>query len=143
MKNEVNLVGYVGKDAIVQTFDSGSKVSMFTVATTKTWQDKDGNEQSKTQWHNVAAWKYLANVTIQKGMMVYVEGELTYRKYTDKDNVERIHTEIIATKLYEIKRQIRDTIPSPTESDIPPLRGATDRMNTGLTGSEEVDDLPF
>lgn len=142
MINEVTLVGYVGKDATVQTFDSGSKVSLFAVATTKTYKDKAGNEQSKTEWHNVAAWGYLANVTIRKSMMVMVKGELVYRKYTDKDNVERTHTEIIATRLYEVARQVRDTVPLPTEADMPPLKGAVDRMNTGLTGTEG-DDLPF
>lgn len=138
--NEVTLVGNCGKDASVQTFETGSKVSIFTLATTKTWTDKAGNEQSKTEWHNVAAWNFLANVTIQKGMMVMVVGELVYRKYTDKDNVERIHTEIVAKKLYEIKRQVRDSVPLPTESDMPPLPGATARMNAETT---EVDGVPF
>ena len=142
MINEVTLVGYVGKDATVQTFDSGSKVSMFTVATSKTYKDKNGDEQTKTEWHNIAAWGYLANVTICKGMMVMLKGELVYRKYTDKENIERIHTDIVATRLYEVHRQVRDTVPLPTEADMPPLKGAVDRMNTGLTDTEG-DNLPF
>lgn len=129
MINEVTIVGYVGKDAQVQTFDTGRKVSLFRVATTKEYKTKAGETQSSTQWHTVSAWGHLAEMSIKKGMLVYVKGELVYRKYTDKDDREQTVTEIIPYKMYECVRQVRDSVPMPTESDLPMRPGAAEYIN--------------
>jgi single-strand DNA-binding protein len=139
MINEVTLVGYLGADAQVTTFDNGRKVSMFRIATSKTYTDAKGQEQIKTEWHNIVAWGFLADIPAKKGMMMFVKGEINYRKYTDKDNIERHVTDIVPKFMYEIVRKVRDHIPAPTESDIPPLFGAASRMNS----TADVDDTPF
>ena len=138
MINEVTLVGYIGADAQITTFENGRKVSMYLIATSKTYTDSKGQEQTKTEWHNIAAWGFLADIPAKKGMMMMVKGEIVYRKYTDKENIERTTTDIVAKSMYEIVRKVREQIPTPTESDIPPLHGAASRMNTPVN-----EDAPF
>lgn len=140
MINEVTLVGYVGADAQVTAFENNRKVSVFRLATSKYYKDSKGDEQTKTEWHSIAAWGYLADIPAKKGMMMMVKGEIVYRKYTDKDNVERTITDIVAKSMYEIVRKVRDHVPGPTEADMPPLPGAVDRMNKAVP---QEDDVPF
>jgi len=139
MINEVTLVGYVGADAQVTSFDNGRKVSIYRIATSKTYKDAKGDEQIKTEWHNIAAWGFLADIPAKKGMMMLVKGEIIYRKYTDKENIERTITDIVAKSMYEIVRKVRENVPAPTEADIPPLAGAASRMNS----VPAEDDTPF
>jgi single-strand DNA-binding protein len=140
MINQVTLVGYVGKDAKVETFDTGRKVAIFSLATSRTYTDKNNHEHTITQWHNIAAWGHLAELKVHKGMMYMVHGEVTYRKYTDKNDIERIHTDIVATRMYEITRQSKNDIPMPTEADMPVRTGAAAMMNKDVA---VMDDLPF
>jgi single-strand DNA-binding protein len=98
--NKVILVGRLGADPELKRLPTGSEVCSFSVATSDTWDDKQGQRQERTEWHRVSVWgkqaaacaKYLA-----KGRQVYVEGSLRARKYTGKDGVERTAIEINAT----------------------------------------------
>lgn len=103
--NHVILVGHLGRDATLYALNNGKQCVTFQIATSKRWRDKDGDQQSRTDWHNVVCWGYLADraSNYKKGEKVTVSGELTYRKYVDKNSVERTHTEIVA---YEIADNI-------------------------------------
>ena len=96
--NKVIIVGNVGADPEVVSFDGGGKIANLTIATSEHWKDKDGNPQERTDWHRIVANGGLAEVVekyVKKGAKLYCEGSLRTRKYTDNNNVERWVTEII------------------------------------------------
>lgn len=100
--NKVILVGNLGKDPEVRFTNSGSAVARLAVATSEVWNDRDGNRQERTEWHNVVVWgkqgehcgQYLA-----KGRQVYVEGSIRTRSYDDKSGTKRYVTEVVAQRV--------------------------------------------
>jgi single-strand DNA-binding protein len=100
--NKVILVGNLGKDPEVRFTNSGSAVARLAVATSEVWNDRDGNRQERTEWHNVVVWgkqgehcgQYLA-----KGRQVYVEGSIRTRSYDDKTGTKRYVTEVVAQRV--------------------------------------------
>jgi single-strand DNA-binding protein len=99
MVNKVTLIGNLGRDPEMSRLESGAIVGRFSVATTDSYKDKEGNWQNQTEWHDVIVWNEKAEHAekyFKKGSTVYVEGKLTHRKYTDKSNIERYVTEIVA-----------------------------------------------
>lgn len=109
MINKVILVGNVGLDPEVRTTDSGIKVARLKVATTERQYDKQTNESKElTEWHTIILWRGLAEVTekyVKKGSQLYIEGRLRTREWTDKDNIKRYSTEIIADELKLLGRK--------------------------------------
>lgn len=100
--NKVIILGFLGQDP--ESFDTkdGGKVTTISVATQESWKGKDGNEETKTEWHRIVFFKKLAEIAAQyltKGSRVYVEGSLTTRKYTTKGGEERSSVEIIASTM--------------------------------------------
>src|SRR5688500_17958909 len=98
--NKVIIVGNVGKDPEVRTFQNGGRVCNFSVATSESWKDKaSGEKKERTEWHRVSilndALVGIAEKYLKKGSKVYLEGQLETRKYTDKDCAERYTTEIV------------------------------------------------
>lgn len=98
--NRLSIIGNLGGDPEVKTVNSGDRCVSFSVATSESWKDKStGEKRERTQWHRVTAWgdgvvdycdRYL-----QKGSKVLVEGPMEYRKWTDKDGVERQMSEVV------------------------------------------------
>jgi single-strand DNA-binding protein len=100
--NKAMLIGNVGQDPEIRTIPSGSRVAQFSVATTRRWNDKSGQQQEKTEWHRIVAWEKLVDIIeryVKKGDRIYVEGEIEYRQYQDKDNVTKYATEIRAREV--------------------------------------------
>lgn len=100
--NKVILVGTVGKDPEVKYFQSGDAYCSISVATNESWKDKDGNKQERTEWHTVKFTRKLAEIVgeyVRKGSTIYIEGALRTEKYTDKQNIERYSTAIIANEM--------------------------------------------
>jgi len=98
--NRVTLIGNVGKDPEVRSFQNGGKVVNFSVATAETWKDKNsGEKREKTEWHNVAVFQdglsSVAEQYIRKGSKVLVEGKLQTRKWQDQSGNDRYTTEIV------------------------------------------------
>lgn len=96
--NKVMLLGRLGQETDLRYTPSGKSVCKFSLATTKKFT-KDGSKQEVTQWHNIVIWGKLAelcNQYLSKGSQVLIEGEISYRKYTAKDGVEKYMTEILA-----------------------------------------------
>lgn len=99
--NKVQLIGNLGKDPELKYTPSGVAVATFSIATSESWKDADGNQQEKTEWHNIVAWRKLAEICgeyLKKGKKVYLEGKLQTRNY-EKDGVKRYVTEIVADQL--------------------------------------------
>jgi len=118
--NKIMLIGNVGKDPEVRTFDGGNKVANFTLATTKRYTNSSGQTVDATTWHNIQVNGKIADVAekyVQKGDPIYVEGELTARTYVDRNNVERVIYEVRASQL-QLLRQ-RGSAAQETEDDLP------------------------
>lgn len=100
--NKVILVGNLGQDPEVRYSASGSPVANFSIATSESWNDKNGQRQERTEWHRIVAWGKLAELCgeyLAKGRQVYVEGKLQTRNWEDRDGNKRYTTEIIANQV--------------------------------------------
>ena len=101
--NKVILVGNVGNDPEVKTFQSGDRVVNFSIATSESWKDKESGEQkSITEWHKIAIFNTalvdIADKFVRKGMKVYIEGQLQTRKWQDSSGTDRYTTEVVLQK---------------------------------------------
>lgn len=105
--NKVILVGNLGKDPELRYTASGTAVANFSLATTERYKDRDGNSQEKTEWHNIVAWRQLAEICgkyLGKGRQVYIEGKIQTRSYEDRDGNRRYITEIVADQMQMLGR---------------------------------------
>jgi len=95
--NKVILVGNLGRDAEVRYTPGGAAVARFSIATTEVWNDKSGQRQERTEWHNIDLWGKQAESLSEylvKGKQVYVEGRLQTDEYTDKEGQKRKSTKV-------------------------------------------------
>lgn len=102
MLNKVILIGRLGKDPETRLMPNGEAVCNFSVATSETWNDRNGQRQERTEWHNVTMYRRLAEITgqyLKKSSQVYLEGKIQSRKYTDKNGVERTAYDIIVNEM--------------------------------------------
>lgn len=101
--NKVIIVGNLGRDPEVRYSADGVAICNISVATTSAWKDKNtGDKREETEWHRVVFYGKLADIAgeyLRKGRSIYVEGRLKTRKWTDKDNIERYTTEIVADQM--------------------------------------------
>ncbi len=107
LKNSVNLIGNIGKDVAVTTFDNGNKKAAIVLATNDYYTNSKGEKIKQTEWHNLVAWgktAELMSATLTKGNEVAIQGKLTSRSYTDKDGVTKYVTEVQVNEFYRISR---------------------------------------
>jgi single-strand DNA-binding protein len=98
--NKATLIGNLGKDPDIRSFQNGGRVAHLSIATSESWKDKaSGEKKERTEWHRVSIMSdglvTLAEKHLKKGAKVYIEGRLETRKWTDKDGQERSTTEIV------------------------------------------------
>lgn len=96
--NKVMLIGNLGKDPEIKHTPAGVPVAQFSLATSDSWKDKEGNFQEKTEWHNIVAWRGLAEVCskyLKKGSKIYAEGKLQTRTYDDPNGQKKYFTEVV------------------------------------------------
>jgi single-strand DNA-binding protein len=147
--NKVILIGHLGKDPDTYTFDDGTKKSSFSLATTESYKSREGDWQDKTEWHNVVAYRYLAEKNIVKGDLVYIEGKIKTRKYQDRETkADRYLTEIIAEKINMLSRKEDRSFTNKVDSG-----GSFQSNNENISASQgasqveqsdnQEDDLPF
>lgn len=108
LRNRVHLIGNLGRDPEIITFNGGRKLAKFTVATNQTYTNNKGERVEDTQWHNVVAWGKLAETTekfLKKGTEVALEGKLVYRSYEDKEGITRYMTEIVLGEYLKISKK--------------------------------------
>ena len=100
--NKVILVGNLGKDPELRYTPSGTAVVTFSLATTERYKDRDGNKQTKTEWHNIVAWRQLAEICgkyLHKGKQIYIEGKIQNRSYDDRDGNKRYISEVVVNEM--------------------------------------------
>jgi len=106
MYNSVTLVGNLGKAPESRTFDNGSSVCRFSLATSRSWKSAQGEKQEDTQWHNVVLWNKLGEIAQQyldKGSKVLISGRITYRESEGK-----YYTDIVANEMKMLDNRNRD-----------------------------------
>jgi single-strand DNA-binding protein len=143
MVNKVILIGNLGADPELRATQSGTSVATLSVATSRKWKNKEGQQQDETEWHRVIVWaqaaEFCANY-LSKGSKVYVEGRLQTRKWQDQSGNDRYTTEIIATTVQSLS-------PKGSEGgggggyDEPPL--PPEPFGGGMGGSGTGEDVPF
>ncbi len=109
--NKVILVGNLGKDPELRYTASGTAVATFSLATSERFKGRDGQMQDKTEWHNIVAWRQLAEICgkyLHKGKQVYIEGKIQTRSYDDRDGNKRYITEIVADQMQMLGRAGED-----------------------------------
>lgn len=101
--NMVQLIGNVGADPELRYIPNGTATTTISVATTEKWKDREsGESQERTEWHRIVFFGKLAEIVgeyVRKGASLYVQGHLRTRKWTDKEQVERYTTEIVADEM--------------------------------------------
>ncbi len=148
--NKVILVGNLGKDPEVRRMTSGEPVVNLSVATSESWRDKaSGERKEKTEWHRVVIFnENLAKVAeqyLRKGAKVYIEGQLSTRKWTDKDGQEKYSTEVVLNR-FRGELQMLDTRGEGSgRSESGSVGGSTSRSEPANfdRGNDMDDEIPF
>ncbi|MDR3012092.1 MAG: single-stranded DNA-binding protein [Chitinispirillales bacterium] len=100
--NKVTLIGNLGRDPELRYTPQGRPVVNFSMATTERWTSRDGEKQSRTEWHHIVLWgrqAEIANQYLKKGSSCYIEGRIVTRSWEDKDKTRRYRTEIEGSQL--------------------------------------------
>ncbi|MFA6923397.1 MAG: single-stranded DNA-binding protein [Bacteroidales bacterium] len=140
--NRVILIGNLGKDPEVRHLENNVKVASFTMATSESYKNKEGQKVTTTEWHNIVVWRNLAEIAekyLHKGSQIYVEGKLRTRSWTDKENNKRYITEIIGDNFVMLGSKKEDSSGEHAVSDN--AVAATEAPAVNETPVE--DDLPF
>ena len=138
--NKVMIIGRLTRDPENRTTPQGTTISSFSVATNFTWSDSAGQKQEKVEYHNVVAWRKLAEICSQylrKGSKIYIEGRLQTRSWDDQNGVKRYRTEIIANNMIML-----DNKNSNTSGNFP----SNNENNFQAENNEEevnVEEIPF
>jgi single-strand DNA-binding protein len=163
--NKVMLIGNLGNDPEVRSTSGGGRVATFSLATSRSWNDQQGNKQEKTEWHRCVVWNtkgsQLADIVeryVHKGDKIYVEGRIEYRQWQDKEGQTRYSTEINVRELImlggprqgggssehdgeEQRPQSRPRAAAPTAKGAAAGGGDFEDFPGAL--EDEDDDLPF
>lgn len=130
MLNKVILIGRLGRDPETRYMPNGEAVCNFSVATSESWKDSNGQKQERSEWHNVTMYRKLAEIAgqyLKQGSQVYIEGKIKSRKYTDKNGAERTAYDIIANEL----KMLGGNTQTPAQKPQP------------AQAQEDIDDVPF
>lgn len=142
--NKVILIGNLGRDPEVRYTPSGTAVANFSLATTENWTNKDGEKQSRTEWHRIVAWGRLGETCgeyLSKGSQVYIEGSIQTNEWEDQEGNKRKTTEIRAWRMQMLGSRAQAE-PLSNESFGPEPETASSGPETASSGPTE-DDIPF
>lgn len=143
--NKAILLGTLGRDPEVRTFQNGDRVVTFSMATTESWRDKtSGERKSRTEWHNVEIRNEqigkIAEQYLSKGSSVFIEGQIHTREFTDKDGNQRKVTEIVVPRFGGSLTLVGD--PKTRQSEPSEQRGEQPAQRGSLK-DQLVDEVPF
>jgi single-strand DNA-binding protein len=135
------LIGNLGKDPEQRHFENGTNRVSFSMATSERYQDKDGNWQESTEWHEIVMWRIQAENALKllkKGTTIFLEGKLTHRTWTDSDGKNRKTTEVVGSMFRVLEKRNAGS-----KGQTPAYTG--DAMQQKSTGDalKEGEDLPF
>jgi single-strand DNA-binding protein len=127
MMNQCNFIGRLSADPEVRYLQDGTAVANFTIACGEKWKDKQGQQQEKTEWVRIVAWRKLGEICgeyLTKGSMVFISGKMDTRKWDDQEGNTRYTTEIVAREMKMIGGrgdggQQREPEPQPTQEEVP------------------------
>ena len=131
MLNKVTLIGRLGRAPETRYLTNGDAVCNFSLATDESWKDKNGQKQEHTEWHAITLYRRLAEIAgqyLKKGSLIYLEGKIQSRKYTDKQGVERTAYEIVCheMKMLDSKSDGAGQHPAPPASRHPVAQPVND-----------------
>ena len=152
--NKVILVGNLGRDPEVRSFQNGGRVANFSVATSERWRDRQtGEQRERTEWHRVAIFNEnlveIAEKYLRKGSQVYLEGELQTRKWTDQSGQERYTTEVALQRFRGQMMMLGGRgdaggFAGESSDDRSPSQGAAPGAPAPAGGTDDFDDdIPF
>ncbi|MCD4664811.1 MAG: single-stranded DNA-binding protein [Bacteroidales bacterium] len=140
--NRVILIGNLGSDPEIYTFDNGVKKASFSLATNESYKDKEGNRVEQTEWHNIVLWRWLAEIAekyLSKGNQIYLEGKIRTRTY-EKDGIKKYFTEIFGDNMTMLgARKDSDEIPPEIAAQEPKTQSTDENIEV----EAPTDDLPF
>ena len=149
--NKAMVIGNLVRDPEMRTTPSGQNVTSFSVATNLVWNDQSGQKQEKVEFHNIVAWRRLAEIVgqyLKKGSKVYIEGRLQTRSWDDPSGVKKYRTEIIAENMIMLDRPTGNdnySQPEPAATgneQVAPTEPAKPQAKDG-EGEISVEDIPF
>lgn len=145
MINKAILVGNVGKDPEVKHFENDKVVANFSIATSETYKDNQGEKITRTEWHSIVCWNNLAKLAesyIKKGSQLYIEGKIRTRNYDGKDGFKRYVTEIFADQIRFLGRKPNSDKPNNNAPE--KQEPSSDVANKKpIDTTEDANDLPF
>ena len=152
--NKVILVGRLGRDPETRYMPNGDAITNFSLATDEQWRDRNGERQTRTEWHNVSLYGKLgeiANQYLRKGSQVFIEGKIQSRKYTDKDGIERMAYNIIGNEMKMLGNRNdgsdsgNNNAAPPTSNPPPPASRRQPPQQTPIPApiDDIEDDIPF
>jgi len=139
MVNKVILIGNVGRDPEVRYFDNGLAKAQFSLATTETYKNKEGQKIVQTEWHTIVMWRKLAEIVekyVKKGDKLYIEGKIKTRSYDDKEGNKKYITEILAENMQMLGSKKTSETSSVTQTP-------ETKVENTIDNNTEGDDLPF
>jgi len=145
MFNQITLIGNVGQDPEVRRIGADeTPVANFSLATSERWKDREGNQMESTEWHNIVAWRRLAEIVesyIHKGSKLFVQGKVKTRSWEDEAGNTKYRTEVYA----DIIKMVGGKSEGSTAREEQQLAAAEPAAApvTDFTGEEPPDDLPF
>lgn len=142
MLNKVTLIGHLGRDPETRYMTNGDAVCNFSLATDESWKDKNGQKQEHTEWHAITLYRRLAEIAgqyLKKGSLIYLEGKIQSRKYTDKQGVERTAYDIVCSEM----KMLGGKAEGAERQNTPPLPPAQQQTAAPMPQDEIDDSIPF
>ena len=143
--NKVMLIGNVGADPEVRYLESSNaKVASLRMATTERYTDRSGENRENTEWHNIVAWRRLADTIesyVKKGTQIYVEGRLRTREWTDNSGAKRYTTEVVADNIQLLGRRSEGSAPAAAQGGSP--YGAPSQAHASYGASAGAYSAPY
>lgn len=144
--NRATIIGNVTQDPDVRQIPSGQTVCNFSVATNRYWTSADGQKQEAAEFHNIVAWRKLAEICgqyLSKGRKVYIDGYLQTRSWDGQDGVKRYRTEIVAENMIILDKAPGGGRPGGANAFTPPAPPVPDDPAVGMDDEIKVEDIPF
>lgn len=150
--NKAMIIGRLTRDPEMRSTPSGANVVSFSVATNRAYTDKDGQKREEVEYHNVVAWRKLADIIhqyVRKGGKIYIEGRLQTRSWDDQSGKKNYRTEIVADNMIMLdNKRSNDNAPPPeqempNEPEIPTISYDTPANPPSKDEEVHVEDIPF